>query len=240
MKQLLESIQSNIQKQLHENDLNLLADIDDDINLDGEITKKNINYNPQYKPIKFVDLGLPSGNLWAECNIGANEPWEYGDYFAWAEIAPKKVFSWKTYKYRLDTPLDDTESSKYTCMDDLTTLEQPDDAAAQILGKKWRIPSKSDFDELLKQPKTIINNYGGLGKKGVAILGNTGQVLFIPLTGIMESRGPREQEYNAALWTNEADVYEDDFACAFSYYASFHEHSYYKYVGLNIRAIQKK
>lgn len=240
MKLLLESIQANIQKQLHENDLNLLADIDSDINLDGEITKKNINYNPQYKSVKFVDLGLPSGNLWAECNIGANEPWEYGDYFAWAETAPKKVFAWKTYEYRLGGPFDDTVSSKYTCMDDLTTLEQSDDAATQILGKKWRIPSKSDFDELLRQPNAIINNYGGLGKKGVAILGNTGQVLFIPLTGIIESRGPREQEYNAALWTNEADSYEDDYACAFSYKASFHEHSYCKCVGLNIRAIQKK
>ena len=240
MKQLLESIQSQIQKQLHENDLNLLTDIDDDANLDSEITTKNINSNLQQKTVKFVDLGLPSGNLWAACNIGANEPWEYGDYFAWAETAPKKVFSWKTYEYRLSIPLDDTESSKYTSIDELTTLEEDDDAASQILGKKWRIPSKSDFDELLKQPKAIINNYGGLGKKGVAILGNTGQVLFIPLTGIMGSRDLREQEYNAALWTNEADVYEDDYACAFSYYASFHEHSYEKCVGLNIRAIQKK
>lgn len=125
-------------------------------------------------------------------------------------------------------------------MDELSTLEEDDDAATQILGKKWRIPSKSDFDELLNQPKKIINNYGGLGKKGIAILGNTGQVLFIPLTGIMEARGLRDQEYNAALWTNEADAYEDDYACAFSYYASFHEHSYCKCVGLNIRAIQKK
>lgn len=240
MKQLLESIQFQIQKQLYENDLNLLTDLDDDANLDSEITTKNINSNLQQKTVKFVDLGLPSGNLWAACNIGANEPWEYGDYFAWAEIAPKKVFSWKTYKYRLDNPLDDTESSKYTCMDDLTTLEVDDDAASQILGKKWRIPSKSDFDELLNQPNAIINNYGGLGKKGIAILGNTGQVLFIPLTGIMESRGLREQEYNAALWTNTVEDYEDDFACAFSYHSAFYEHSYQKYVGLNIRAVKKK
>ena len=240
MKQLLESIQFQIQKQLHENDLNLLSDIDDDLHLDGEITTKNINSKLQQKTVKFVDLGLPSGNLWAACNIGANEPWEYGDYFAWAETAPKKVFSWKTYEYRLAIPLDDTESSKYTSMDELTTLEVDDDAASQILGKRWRIPSKSDFDELLNQPNAIINNYGGLGKKGVAILGNTGQVLFIPLTGIMESGGLREQEYNAALWTNEADVYDDDYACAFSYYASFHEHSYGKCIGLNIREIQKK
>lgn len=240
MKQLLESIQDQIQKSLHENDLNLLTDINDEVHPDNEITTKNINSNLQQKTVEYVDLGLPSGNLWATCNIGANEPWEYGDYFAWAETAPKKVFSWKTYEYRLAIPLDDTESSKYTSMDELTTLEVGDDAATQILGKKWRIPSKSDFDELLKQPNKIINNYGGLGKKGIAILGNTGQVLFIPLAGIIGFNGLRDQEYNAALWTNEADVYDDDYACAFSYYASFHEHSYSKCAGLNIRAIQKK
>ena len=47
----------------------------------------------------YVDLGLPSGTLWATCNVGANSPEEYGDYFAWGETAPKSDYSWSTYKY---------------------------------------------------------------------------------------------------------------------------------------------
>ena len=42
----------------------------------------------------FVDLGLPSGTLWATCNVGATIPEEYGDYFAWGETVPKTIYDW--------------------------------------------------------------------------------------------------------------------------------------------------
>ena len=48
---------------------------------------------------EYVDLGLPSGTLWATCNVGANSPEEYGDYFAWGETTPKDVYDWSTYKW---------------------------------------------------------------------------------------------------------------------------------------------
>ena len=48
---------------------------------------------------EWVDLGLPSGTLWATCNIGANAPEEYGDYFAWGETEPKDCYNWSTYKW---------------------------------------------------------------------------------------------------------------------------------------------
>lgn len=35
----------------------------------------------QINNMNYVDLGLPSGIKWATCNIGANSPEEYGDYF---------------------------------------------------------------------------------------------------------------------------------------------------------------
>ena len=48
---------------------------------------------------EYVDLGLPSGTLWATCNVGANAPEDCGDYFAWGETAPKEVYDWSSYKY---------------------------------------------------------------------------------------------------------------------------------------------
>ena len=48
---------------------------------------------------EYVDLGLPSGTLWATCNVGANAPEDYGDYFAWGETSPKEVYTWETYKW---------------------------------------------------------------------------------------------------------------------------------------------
>ena len=52
-----------------------------------------------YNGHEYVDLGLPSGLLWATCNVGANAPEEYGDYFAWGETQPKDVYDWDTYQY---------------------------------------------------------------------------------------------------------------------------------------------
>ena len=44
----------------------------------------------------YVDLGLPSGTLWAICNVGADKPEDYGDYFAWGETTPKELYDWKS------------------------------------------------------------------------------------------------------------------------------------------------
>lgn len=52
---------------------------------------------------EWVDLGLPSGTLWATCNVGANSPEEYGDYFAWGETTPKSSYDWSTCKYGTDS-----------------------------------------------------------------------------------------------------------------------------------------
>ena len=46
----------------------------------------------------YVDLGLPSGTLWATCNVGAETPEEYGNYFAWGEIETKDYYDWNTYR----------------------------------------------------------------------------------------------------------------------------------------------
>ncbi len=63
----------------------------------------NQTEEPDFNPNghEYVDLGLPSGTLWATCNIGANSPEEYGDYFAWGETKPKEIYGWSTYKYAI-------------------------------------------------------------------------------------------------------------------------------------------
>ena len=78
-----------------------------DVNADGEVNIADVNAvisvilfgGSSQDNHEYVDLGLPSGTLWATCNIGANSPEEYGDYFAWGETAPKEVYTWQTYKW---------------------------------------------------------------------------------------------------------------------------------------------
>lgn len=102
---------------------------------------------------EYVDLGLSV--KWAKCNVGAIEPDEYGDYFAWGETEPKSDYSWSTYKYCKGS--DDT-MTKYCnnggygyngFTDDKTVLEPEDDAARANWGGSWRMPTIGEFDELL-------------------------------------------------------------------------------------------
>ena len=92
--------------------------------------KKNttpvVNYDHEY-----VDLGLPSGTLWATCNVGASSPEDVGDYFAWGENATKDIYDWKQYKFGI-LCTDVCKLTKYcndsTCgyngyVDNLTVLE---------------------------------------------------------------------------------------------------------------------
>ena len=93
---------------------------------------------------EWVDLGLPSGTLWATCNVGANSPEEYGDYFAWGETTTKSSYSWSTYKYCKGSSSTMTKyctSSYYGTVDNKTELEPSDDAATANWGSEWQMPS---------------------------------------------------------------------------------------------------
>lgn len=85
----------------------------------------------------YVDLGLPSGTLWATCNVGANTPEEYGDYFAWGETSTKAKYNWNNYKYckdgysrNLTKYCNDPYEGYQEFTDELTELHPCDDAAS--------------------------------------------------------------------------------------------------------------
>ena len=108
---------------------------------------------------EYVDLHLPSGTLWATCNIGADSPEDYGDYFAWGETSGyndgKTDFSWGTYLYcNGDKENRLTKYCTYSYYgyngftDTLTELEPEDDAATVNWGSDWCMPSRAQIEEL--------------------------------------------------------------------------------------------
>ena len=105
----------------------------------------------------WVDLGLPSGLKWATCNVGAANPWEYGDYFAWGETKPKSVYDMSTYKwYKYEGPREyDYTIIKYNCyskhgiVDNKDVLDLVDDAASVNMGGRWRMPTLEEQHELI-------------------------------------------------------------------------------------------
>ena len=106
-------------------------------------------------PAQAIDLGLPSGTLWASCNVGATKPEEYGDYFAWGETKPKSEYSLSTYKWcngsveRLTKYCNDKRFGNNGLMDNKTELDLEDDAAYVNWGSNWRMPSFAQIKELI-------------------------------------------------------------------------------------------
>ena len=105
---------------------------------------------PMPIPSNCVDLGLPSGLLWAKSNMGTTVPTEIGDYYAWGETSPKKKYHGNNYKHYTGSDLD---IKKYNEKDWKTVLELEDDAANANLGVGYRIPTREDWQELLDNCK---------------------------------------------------------------------------------------
>lgn len=137
----------------------------------------------------YVDLGLPSGILWATCNMGANSPEEIGDYIAWGETEPKELYDWKSYKYAVNAG-GYFEMTKYCTesswglseyIDNLTVLEPEDDAIRTCWGTGWGMPTKEDWTELCQETTCILTTQNGV--KGRLVTGKNGNSIFLPTTG---------------------------------------------------------
>ena len=153
-------------------------------------TKKAIDNSGSLNGHDFVDLGLPSGTLWATCNVGANTPEGCGTYFAWGEICPKRLYDWSTYKYCNNG--DCTQLTKYcdksffglnSFTDDLTQLEPSDDAATMNWGDDWCIPTFDQWRELYVNNTVIIDTTLN-GVNGKLFAASNGNSIFLPATGV--------------------------------------------------------
>ncbi len=159
---------------------------------------------------EWVDLGLPSGVKWATCNIGASSPEEYGDYFAWGETLTKEedLYGDDHYKFFTYEGVDDYDVNKYNETDRLTVLALIDDAAHVILGGKWRLPTKEEFEELYANCRWEWNSIGEQ-KVYCAVSKINGESILFPACGYYTnywSIGPYEDEIASFYWTSTLDT----------------------------------
>ena len=135
---------------------------------------------------KYVDLGLPSGTLWATCNVGANKPGEPGDYFAWGEILPKEDYSWNNYLWGGRETM-----TKYCFnygyngfIDNLTELEPNNDVATVNWDENWQMPSEEQLKEIVNSSYTKIDSRTLDGTLCIRITSLTnGNTIFLPYAG---------------------------------------------------------
>ena len=132
---------------------------------------------------EYVDLGLSV--KWASCNVGATAPEEYGNYYAWGEVLPKTGYWWTTYKYcngTCDSMTKYCTNSKYSIVDNKTTLEVIDDAAAYNWGGTWRMPTETEWTELRGQCTWTWTTRNGVN--GYEVTSNVnGNSIFLPAAG---------------------------------------------------------
>ena len=144
-----------------------------------------------YNGHDYVDLGLPSGTLWATCNVGAEKPEQQGDYFAWGETKPKTIYDYDNYKYSKG---DDNEHLIKYCnrssfgyngfTDNLTVLQSGDDAATTNWGDGWCTPTKEQWEELYENTDHTWKTRDGVS--GRLFTGKNGAVLFLRAAGYPE------------------------------------------------------
>lgn len=205
----------------------------------------------------YVDLGLPSGLLWATMNVGASKPEEYGNYFAWGETEPyysvvgndtiwKDGYSdgyvWDNYKYcSSDEYMTKyVHDDRYGTIDNKRTLESDDDAATVNWGGSWRMPTNDELAELLNaayctQEATTVN--GVSGRKFTSV--SNGNSIFFPFAGSIEGTYLRLSGTDGDSWTSSlasADTKEANF---FSFWnASANNYSISsRYIGMPVRAV---
>ena len=153
----------------------------------------------------WVDLGLSV--KWATCNVGANTPEGYGDYFAWGETEPKDYYDRSTYKYCNGSSTSLTKyctNSSYGTVDNKTTLEAADDAARANWGGSWRMPTDAELTELREQCTWTWTTQNGVSGYKVTSRIN-GQYIFLPATGCCSFESIVEVGKQGHYWSSSLD-----------------------------------
>ena len=136
---------------------------------------------------EYVDLGLPSGLKWATCNVGANTPEEYGNYYAWGEIVPKTDYSYENCVTLGKQLSDISGNASY-------------DAATANWGASWRMPTKEEMKELIDNCtfKWTTQN----GTTGTLVIGKNGNTIFFPANGYYLGTSYYENALRCFYWSS--------------------------------------
>ena len=224
-----------------------VKDWGDNIELNATLNEKEDEQEPTTPTTKpeigtheYVDLGLSV--KWATCNVGANSPEEYGDYFAWGEIEPKEEYSWSTYKYCVDNYDNLTKyctqsyDGKDGFTDNKTVLDPEDDAATVNWGGVWRMPTKAEQQELVDNCTWTWTTQNGVN--GYKVTGPNGNSIFLPGAGYMYSSSLYCAGSVGSYWSRSLNTDNPNHAYCVDFDSDNVGWShYYRYFGLSVRPV---
>lgn len=151
-----------------------------------------------YNGHAYVELGLSV--KWATCNIGADTPWQYGDYYAWGEVAIKSTYTEDNYVADSNN-IEDIKGTRH-------------DVARVKWGGNWRMPTTAEFDELVDKCtwEWITQN----GASGYKVTGPNGNSIFLPAAGCRHARSLQEAGLYGYYWSSMAHA--EDYKMAYRLY----------------------
>ena len=173
---------------LNGHDINLLSDISNSDIDDMQLQTKSINNKVNGQSIviirsilnnhQFVNLGLPSGTLWATCNVGAK-----------VDKNPGKYFSWNNLKGNTDDKFKLLDTAVENCPSPNETLSLDNDAARIHMGGKWHMPTVEQLQELYRNTTKKYIEDTKHRRYGILLTGPNGNSIFLPETGFMDDAG---------------------------------------------------
>ncbi len=157
---------------------------------------------------EYVDLGLPSGTLWATYNVGASTPEDYGSYFAWGETTTKSTYSWSNYQYASGSASTAIYIGSFLPNNNKVTSIQGTqyDAAKAQWGNDWVMPSKDQVHELINKCSVSAKTINGV--KGVQYKGPNGKTMFLPCGGYKADGNHNGVGTEGYYWSGTGDVYD--------------------------------
>ena len=191
----------------------------------------------------WVDLGLPSGLLWATHNVGATSPEEFGDYYAWGETTTKQTYNWSTYAYGNDYNQLTKYCSSSSCglngyTDTLTFLQAMDDAATANMGNGARIPTMEEWQELINHCSRVWVAHNNV--MGCRFTGPNGNTLFLPAAGYRWGDELSRAGSYGGYWSSSLYADYPDYAWGFYFYSSGQNVDYsYRSGGFSVRAVRQ-
>ena len=192
---------------------------------------------------EYVDLGLPSGLLWATYSVGAETPEDYGDYFAWGETQPKDYYDFSTYQYcngsyNTLTKYCNNFSYGYNGFtDNLTTLLPEDDAATANWGGDWRMPTKEELQELYNNTTNTWTQQNGVN--GVLFTASNGNSLFLPAAGNRWDGELNNAGSNGNYWSSSLNTDNPNNAWNLNFNSgNYYVTDYYRYRGRSVRGVR--
>ena len=186
---------------------------------------------------EWVDLGLPSGTLWATMNVGASSPEDCGYYFAWGETSTKDAYEWSNYIWcngSENTLTKYCSEKDYGEVDNRTLLLPEDDAATVNWGAAWRMPTEAQMQELITRCKWTSVKINGVDC--CRVTGPNGASLILPESGFPKEGAPDETEPGGFYWSSESTLLSES-AGGLSFHSGNRSWSlFYRQSGLNVRA----